>query len=136
MPIRFRCAYCNQLMGIARRKAGAVVRCPKCAGEIIVPMPEIGSPPEADDADGPLGPEKFDDPEFERKFQDIDANTAKDLPTAPPEKRKRVVPEPATVPTRRGIFLSIGMMFLSIIVIVVLLALVFILGVMIGRNTA
>src|SRR5947209_460375 len=29
MPIRFRCAYCNQLMGIARRKAGTVVRCPK-----------------------------------------------------------------------------------------------------------
>ena len=28
MPIRFRCAYCNQLMGIARRKAGTVVRCP------------------------------------------------------------------------------------------------------------
>ena len=30
MPIRFRCAYCNQLMGIARRKAGTVIRCPNC----------------------------------------------------------------------------------------------------------
>src|SRR5260370_28312287 len=37
MPIRFRCAYCQQLMGIARRKAGAIVRCPRCAGEVIVP---------------------------------------------------------------------------------------------------
>src|SRR5712675_495388 len=37
MPIRFRCASCQQLMGIARRKAGAVVRCPRCAGELIVP---------------------------------------------------------------------------------------------------
>src|SRR6516162_1467871 len=45
MPIRFRCAYCNQLMGIAHRKAGSVVRCPKCAGEIIVPVPEGMAPP-------------------------------------------------------------------------------------------
>ena len=37
MPIRFRCAYCNQLLGIARRKAGTVVRCPTCAGQILVP---------------------------------------------------------------------------------------------------
>jgi hypothetical protein len=37
MPIRFRCAYCNQLLGIARRKAGTVVRCPTCAGQVIVP---------------------------------------------------------------------------------------------------
>ncbi len=40
MPIRFRCAYCNQLLGIARRKAGTVVRCPTCAGQVVVPMPE------------------------------------------------------------------------------------------------
>ena len=40
MPIRFRCAYCNQLMGIARRKSGTVVRCPTCAGQVIVPTLE------------------------------------------------------------------------------------------------
>jgi hypothetical protein len=40
MPIRFRCAYCNQLLGIARRKAGQVVRCPTCAGQVVVPNPE------------------------------------------------------------------------------------------------
>lgn len=39
MPIRFRCAYCNQLMGIARRKAGTVVRCPTCSGQVVVPNP-------------------------------------------------------------------------------------------------
>jgi phage FluMu protein Com len=39
MPIRFRCAYCNQLMGIARRKAGTVVRCPACASQVTVPFP-------------------------------------------------------------------------------------------------
>src|SRR5262249_31902209 len=40
MPIRFRCAYCNQLLGIARRKAGQVVRCPTCAGQVMVPNPD------------------------------------------------------------------------------------------------
>ena len=39
MPIRFRCAYCNQLMGISRRKAGTVVRCPSCSGQVVVPNP-------------------------------------------------------------------------------------------------
>jgi hypothetical protein len=42
MPIRFRCAYCNQLMGIARRKAGTVVSCPTCQGQVVVPSPEPG----------------------------------------------------------------------------------------------
>src|SRR2546425_13275300 len=44
MPIRFRCAYCNQLMGIARRKSGSVVRCPRCAGEVIVPANQEAQP--------------------------------------------------------------------------------------------
>jgi len=37
MPIRFRCGNCNQLLGISRRKAGTVVRCPTCATEVVVP---------------------------------------------------------------------------------------------------
>src|SRR4051794_28145012 len=49
MPIRFRCAYCNQLMGIGRRKAGTVIRCPRCAGELIVPAPD-GAPDPGDDS--------------------------------------------------------------------------------------
>jgi DNA-directed RNA polymerase subunit RPC12/RpoP len=40
MPVRFRCVYCNQLLGISSRKAGTVVRCTKCDGQIIVPEPE------------------------------------------------------------------------------------------------
>jgi hypothetical protein len=40
MPIRFRCAYCNQLLGISRRKAGTIVRCPTCAGQVVVPNVE------------------------------------------------------------------------------------------------
>jgi hypothetical protein len=50
MPIRFRCAYCNQLLGIARRKSGTVVRCPTCAGQVVVPsMDEVP-------ADEPVAP--------------------------------------------------------------------------------
>jgi len=44
MPVRFRCVYCNQLLGIAKRKAGTVVRCTNCDGQIIVPDPEEQAP--------------------------------------------------------------------------------------------
>lgn len=37
MPIRFRCGHCQQLLGIARRKAGTVVTCPSCQQAVIVP---------------------------------------------------------------------------------------------------
>jgi phage FluMu protein Com len=37
MPIRFRCPFCGQLLGIARRKAGCEVRCPNCQGSVQVP---------------------------------------------------------------------------------------------------
>ncbi|MBX7103088.1 MAG: hypothetical protein K1X57_03355 [Gemmataceae bacterium] len=40
MPVRFRCVYCNQLLAIAHRKVGSVVRCTSCEGQIIVPEPE------------------------------------------------------------------------------------------------
>ena len=52
MPIRFRCAYCNQLLGISRRKAGSVVQCPKCAGQVIVPP----QGPEEEQFQGPPNP--------------------------------------------------------------------------------
>jgi DNA-directed RNA polymerase subunit RPC12/RpoP len=67
MPIRFRCAYCNQLMGIARRKAGTVVRCPTCSGQVVVPDPEVAGP-EAEEPSPPgpqpKGPELFDRSDF------------------------------------------------------------------------
>jgi hypothetical protein len=69
MPIRFRCAYCNQMLGIARRKAGTVVRCPTCAGEVIVPMP--------DDPSVAAAPEPGEKMLFERNdFDDVFSPTA------------------------------------------------------------
>jgi hypothetical protein len=67
MPIRFRCAYCNQLLGIARRKAGTVVRCPTCAGQVVVPAADAAAEAEPDEP-RPSG----DQPVFERSdFDDL-----------------------------------------------------------------
>lgn len=68
MPIRFRCAYCNQLMGIARRKAGTVVRCPNCAGEIVVPNIV---PDEEEEPSPKTGkPKLFERSDFDRVFDE------------------------------------------------------------------
>jgi phage FluMu protein Com len=80
MPIRFRCRYCNQLMGIARRKAGMMVQCPTCHAQVMVPQPEheeTAEPPGAEpipDAPAPL---------FERSDFDVFLqNPAADKPAA------------------------------------------------------
>lgn len=65
MPIRFRCAYCNQLLGIARRKAGTVVRCPTCSGQVVVPTPEEGA---REEAASPPGGLVFERPDFDEVF--------------------------------------------------------------------
>lgn len=38
MPIQFRCGSCQQLLGIARRKAGMIVDCPTCNQKTRVPI--------------------------------------------------------------------------------------------------
>jgi len=37
MPIKFRCQHCQQLLGIARSRASAVVDCPQCGRSLRVP---------------------------------------------------------------------------------------------------
>src|ERR1700722_11078853 len=56
MPIRFRCAYCNQLLGIARLKYGTVVRCPTCAGQVVVPNSDDGPVEEKNEQEAPPAP--------------------------------------------------------------------------------
>ena len=41
--LKFRCYRCNQLLGATPNKAGAVVTCPKCSAELLIPTPEIES---------------------------------------------------------------------------------------------
>src|SRR5262249_11248115 len=60
MPIRFRCAYCNQLLGIARRKAGTVVRCPGCSGQVVVPSLEEAGLSEKKAGHGPFEGNEID----------------------------------------------------------------------------
>lgn len=37
MPIKFRCQHCQQLLGISRSRAGAIVDCPQCGRSLRVP---------------------------------------------------------------------------------------------------
>lgn len=45
--IRFYCPFCDRLLGIPRRKMGAVVECPNCHGRVGVPSDRPGPPPAA-----------------------------------------------------------------------------------------
>jgi hypothetical protein len=90
MPIRFRCAYCSQLMGIARRKAGTVVSCPKCHGQVVVPHPN----PEDEEPPSPHLPEQpplFEGADFDQVFASPGQVTA-------PEPHSPAVLVPATGP--------------------------------------
>jgi hypothetical protein len=135
MPIRFRCAYCNQLMAISRRKIGTVVRCPKCAGDIIVPAPDGTQPAEDPQAPTNLA---FDDPNFDAELIDppspnltVQAGSAKS-PRPATEPMPSTAPPPAA-PSRRGLFIPLGVLLISAALILLLLILSFVLGILVGR---
>jgi len=129
-------------MGIARRKAGTVVRCPKCAGEIIVPVPDGPAGPE--DAAEPAGGNPFDverlDPAAFPDPAPVSAGptaaTPKEPLPVPTETAPAPAPAPATAPPQRlGVFVPLGMLIISIGVIALLLILLFVIGLIIGRAT-
>jgi hypothetical protein len=143
MPIRFRCAYCNQLMGIARRKAGTVVRCPTCSGQVVVPDPgpTVAAPQEA--ANRPKLA-LFERSDFEEVFrippQGQPAPT--DRGPAPPPAVPRPAPvldvEPVALSDQRaarpGLFLSPGKLTFLSVLLVLLLGLAFFAGLLVGRG--
>ncbi|HWG45316.1 MAG TPA: hypothetical protein VN688_21310 [Gemmataceae bacterium] len=92
MPIRFRCRYCNQLMGISRRKAGEKVHCPTCHAEVVVPPPE-GEEPSAVPPPQPVG--GVPAPLFERS--DFEAFLQNPISESPPPRavNPSVPPPPA-----------------------------------------
>jgi DNA-directed RNA polymerase subunit RPC12/RpoP len=160
MPIRFRCAYCNQLLGISRRKAGTVVRCPTCAGQVIVPNADAEVPPVGPNSPNPLVFERgdFDDllnteGEAAVPLEKKEAvETAADAPVAlsstsnPPPGAWGTHPEPAfdverinPVPLataepvpQAGIFLSTRNAILLAVAVAVLLGVFFVAGLLIG----
>ncbi len=60
MPVRFHCPICQQLLGVASRKVGSQVTCPKCLFEIVVPDGKSGTesvtPPDKSAAKGTKPP--------------------------------------------------------------------------------
>lgn len=170
MPIRFRCAYCNQLMGIARRKAGTVVRCPSCSGQVVVPNPsseptekphEGASPPPAPP------PQLFERSNFDELFDDAAGGkrspgrqAAAAAPHPTPDQPQAIGPAPGAKPVEfafdvepvhlpppspssqaeplpysrgsEGIVLSPRTATLLIVAIILGLALVFIVGMIVG----
>lgn len=130
MPVRFRCRHCHQLLGIAHRKIGTEVNCPTCHNKVVVPATD------APDVDRPTV--RKPDPLFEGS--DLDAllqpspvEPAAALPQpAPPAAPLDVAPyRPPAAPT--GLTLSSFQATLLTVGTVLLLALFFAAGLLIGR---
>lgn len=97
MPIRFRCVYCNQLMGIARRKAGTVVRCPSCASQVTVPNLSAAGPseqPARAPASSEPAPPLFERSDFDELFNPGGVHTRPAAAPAPPYDPPAPLPPP------------------------------------------
>jgi phage FluMu protein Com len=128
MPIRFRCEHCQQLLGIARRKAGTRVECPTCHALVLVPFsdqeePAAASPPLRASADGPQAPVDrpgppgapeeplFERSDFDQLLQGPEPDEPSLLaprvgrqptqPAAPPADRLQQPPAPANIDVER-----------------------------------
>lgn len=137
MPIRFRCAYCNQLMGIAQRKAGTVVRCPTCGGQVVVPDPN------AQPAKQPLQKVGgvFEQTDFDKVLQNSPGSPSRPSPASQTASFGGAMPgvdvEPVNIPS--GLYESssgftVGKFLLLTIVLLILLGLAFFAGFLVGRS--
>jgi hypothetical protein len=141
MPIRFRCVYCNQLLGISRRKAGTIVRCTTCEGQLIVPDPsdaatEAGSQehPAEERADQPQPAEDpggqggvFDADEFGAFLEPLTpgggGGPAVASPPAPSAQRPVIAPARTTIEPRVGAAVVLARRGLTIAVVLAVLGL-------------
>lgn len=141
MPIRFRCQHCNQLLGIARRKAGTPVQCPTCQHEVIVPHAD-----QAEKATPPAPRPLFEHSDFEAYLQQPGANLpAPAPPAAPPAAHESFdverLPLPASMSSPShpggippvGLYLSSTQATLLTVAAILLLALAFGAGLLVGR---
>ena len=154
MPIRFRCQHCHQLMGIARRKAGSEVQCPTCRHSVVVPpedeVPDAPQPRavaksaeqasatgaaplfERSDFDDVLrGPEAQPSPRIARPVPKNGASAPRGLESAP------AIGAPASLPSAMipssGIFLSSNRATILAVAGIILLAVAFGAGLLVGR---
>jgi DNA-directed RNA polymerase subunit RPC12/RpoP len=160
MPIRFRCTTCNRLLSTARRKAGKRVVCPQCEGEIIVPDADLAdagtAEVERESAEpanvavtqgarltrihttprstavaakpGDSGP-LFERPDFERLLETAVNKTDEVAPTPKPTSPPQTL---LFTPDEEGITISRGAAVVLVVLMVVLLALAFGTGYLIG----
>jgi hypothetical protein len=148
MPIRFRCAYCNQLMGISRRKAGTVVRCPNCAGQVIVPSPAEQSVPQQPASAPAPAPVLFEGSDFDKLFEPNTVGAPQPASVPHPAPIPQPAPfsnpmaaaafdvEPVPVPRYQGpgIFLTPLKLTILSVSVVILLGLAFLIGFLVGRS--
>jgi hypothetical protein len=142
MPIRFRCPQCHQLMGIARRKAGTTVSCTACHSPVTVPAEDdapMTAPIPAPDPPSPPPPPRdvFDRDDFDVILQREPASRAPAVATPPPPVRGPRPDESLMMPSQpapaAGVVLSPGWATTLTVVLVLLLALSFVAGVLVGR---
>ena len=105
MPIRFRCAYCNQLMGIAKRKAGQVVTCPKCVGQVVVPTPDPSMVEEEQHPGGDAAAAFEEDEEVQKLLEYVEESKPAPVASAHGQRRQPAaaqqilqMPMPAAAP--------------------------------------
>ena len=156
MPIRFRCPTCNRQLSTARRKAGTQVVCPRCEDEICVPDADLADPGTAEVAQpaevaqagaarlprangrpatarpvvapnpGDSGP-LFEREDFERLLEPA-VQKARDDATKPAPQ-----PPPPT-PAEDGVTISRGAVASLAVLMVVLLAMAFVTGYLVGTQ--
>jgi phage FluMu protein Com len=142
MPVRFRCSYCNQLLGISRRKIGLPVKCPTCQGQVIVPAQDSDEKGTAAAAEPIVAPQRhFEQSDFVKMLEQPPAAAERprtqqpmlDFPIAASDNLPEVDVEPVSgQPATAGIVLTPKKLTLLIVVIIVALALAFAGGVLVG----
>ncbi|MEZ6141612.1 MAG: hypothetical protein R3B84_13655 [Zavarzinella sp.] len=93
MPIKFRCVYCDKLLGIATRKAGTTVDCPQCSNALIVPTPL----PDSVDKDDETVKKLFEDDIDELLQEDPSEETPSLQAGGPKTTKPAVAPQPAPI---------------------------------------
>ena len=143
MPIRFRCSHCNQLMGIARRKAGMKVQCPTCHAQVVVPQSDAAEPPESPPPPTGGGPAPlFERSDFEAFLQNplVDKPIAASAPPPPSPFATDIPPSPSfSTPSGQlrahppGLLLSPAQATWMTVVVILLVALAFGAGLLVGH---